>query len=216
MEFKTVSLADRVFETLEKNILNGTYKRGEVISEKRLTEELGVSRTPIREALNRLMEEDLIEDSPNGTVVCGMTPADVADSYEVKRRMEVLAARRAAKNITEDELRYMKELVEQAEFYAQKNDADKVRDMDTQFHDALYDASRSRVLRRILRPLHHKIMRYRKASLEQHESRLKESVEEHIQILGALETHDEDKVETLMMVHIQHAQNSISNIEEEK
>ena len=88
--------------------------------------------------------------------------------------------------------------------------------MDTQFHDALYDASRSRVLRRILRPLHHKIMRYRKASLEQHESRLKESVEEHIQILGALETHDEDKVETLMMVHIQHAQNSISNIEEEK
>ena len=113
MEFKTVSLADRVFETLEKNILNGTYKRGEVISEKRLTEELGVSRTPIREALNRLMEEDLIEDSPNGTVVCGMTPADVADAYEVKRRMEVLAARRAAKNITEDELRYMKELVEQ-------------------------------------------------------------------------------------------------------
>ena len=55
MEYKTISLADRVFDQLEHNILNGTYARGEIISEKRLTAELGVSRTPIREALNRLM-----------------------------------------------------------------------------------------------------------------------------------------------------------------
>lgn len=209
MEYKTISLADRVFEQLEHNILNGTYKRGEIISEKRLTEELGVSRTPIREALNRLMAEDLIEESTNGTVVLGMTFADVSDIYEVKRRVEVLATRRAAERITDKQLAEMKEIIDQQEFYAQKNDTDKVRDLDTEFHDLLYDSSNSRVLKRILQPLHHKLMRYRKASLEQTEKRLMESITEHVQILGALEDHDGDKVETLMQMHIEHAYKGI-------
>jgi DNA-binding GntR family transcriptional regulator len=205
MEYKTISLADRVFDQLEHNILNGTYARGEIISEKRLTAELGVSRTPIREALNRLMAEDLIEESTNGTVVLGMTFDDVSDIYEVKRRVEVLATRRAAEHITDEQLADMKEIIEKQEFYAQKNDTDKVRDLDTEFHDLLYVASKSRVLKRILQPLHHKLMRYRKASLEQTEKRLVESIAEHHQIMDALADHDGDKVETLMQMHIEHA-----------
>ena len=73
MEYKTVSLADRVFNTIEKSILIGEYKQGEIITEKQLSQELGVSRTPIREALSRLAEEDLIETMPQGNIVRGIT-----------------------------------------------------------------------------------------------------------------------------------------------
>lgn len=202
--YKNVSLANQVFNQLERSILNGTYKPGEVISEKRLSQELGVSRTPIREAIARLSEEDLIKDSPSGNVVVGITPKDVSDAYEVKRRVEILATRWAAKNISEDQLDQLKEIVEKQEFYAQKNETEKLRDLDTDFHDLIYEASGSAVLKRILTPLHHKMYRYRKASLELHD-RMDDSVGEHRQIYEAIAQRDEDRVEDLMMIHIDKA-----------
>ena len=81
IEYKSVSLSNQVFEKIEYDILSGKYKIGEIISEKRLSSELGVSRTPIREALGRLSEEGLVGDSPSGTVVLGITDEDVDDFY---------------------------------------------------------------------------------------------------------------------------------------
>jgi DNA-binding GntR family transcriptional regulator len=204
IEYKSVSLANQVFETLEKSILDGTYAIGEIISEKRLSEELGVSRTPIREALSRLAEEDLIKDSPTGTIVLGITDKDVDDAFEVKRRIEVLATRWAANIIDEEHLNQLKEILDQQEFYAQKDDTEKVRDLDTEFHDVIYDACGSPVLRGILSPLHHKMLKYRKASLDK-EHRIIDSVEEHKAIYEAIASGQSDKVETLMLVHIDHA-----------
>ena len=77
IDYKSVSLANQVYERIENNILNGVYEQGEIISEVRLSEELGVSRTPIREALARLQSDRLIGDSPAGTVVLGITEKDV-------------------------------------------------------------------------------------------------------------------------------------------
>ena len=134
IEYKSVSLANQVYEQLEYSILNGTYAIGEVISEKRLAEELGVSRTPIREALSRLAEEDLVADSPAGTVVLGITDKDVDDAFEVKRRIEIMATRWAAKSMNQEQLKAMKDIIDQQEFYAQKDDDEKVRDLDTEFH----------------------------------------------------------------------------------
>lgn len=133
IEYKSVSLANQVYDTLEYNILSGKYAYGEIISETRLSEELGVSRTPIREAMSRLAHEKLIKDSPNGTVVVGVTENDVRDLFEVKRRIEVIATRRAAENISEEGLQQLKENIDQQEFFAQKDDAVKVRDLDTEF-----------------------------------------------------------------------------------
>lgn len=204
IEYKSVSLANQVFETLEHSILNGTYAIGEVISEKRLSEELGVSRTPIREALGRLMEEDLVADSPAGTVVLGITDKDVDDAFEVKRRIEIMATRWAARAMTQEQLKAMKNIIDQQEFFAQKNDDEKVRDLDTEFHDLIYDACGSPVVRGILSPLHHKMHKFRRASLA-HEHRIKESVKEHEAIYEAIVSGDTDKVEMLMLTHIDHA-----------
>ena len=73
LDHRTVSLADQVFERLEADILSGKYQRGEILTELKLSEIMGVSRTPVREALRRLEQEHLIEDTNKGSVVLGIT-----------------------------------------------------------------------------------------------------------------------------------------------
>ena len=211
IEYKSISLADQVYEKLETSILNGTYQKGEYLSENRLVNELGVSRTPIREALNRLEYEKLIKVTPNGNMVVGISIKDVSDLFEIKRRIELLATRWAASNIGDEGLAQLKAIVDQQEYFAQKGDAIKVRDLDTEFHDLIYTWCGSPMMEGILSPIHHKLMKYRKASLEI-EDRIMDSVQEHKAIYEALANHDRDKVDALMMVHIEHAFNCILQV----
>lgn len=213
IEYKNVSLANQVYERLEYNILSGAYASGEIISETRLSEELGVSRTPIREALAKLEHERLIKDTPQGTAVIGVTENDVRDLFEVKRRIEVIATRRAADAMTEDGLKALKDNIDQQEFFAKKGDAVKVRDLDTEFHDIIYRECGSVTFETILSPIHHKMMKYRRISLEK-SHRIMASVEEHRAIYEALSAKDGDKLETIMLVHIDHAYNSIMEVSE--
>lgn len=201
--YRTVSLAEQVYDRIEHDILTGKYAQGEVISEKRLSEELGVSRTPIREAMSRLAHEKLIKDSTNGTIVVGVTENDVRDLMAVKTRIETLAVRRAAEYITDEEIKELKDNVEQQEFFAQKKDAEKVRDLDTQFHDVIYQASRSITFETILIPIHHKMLKFRKFSLEK-ENRIYDSVAEHRALYEAIADRDADRAETLVSIHIDH------------
>lgn len=211
IEYKNVSLADKVYETLEFNILSGKYPIGEIISEKKLSEALGVSRTPIREAMTRLYHENLIKETKNGTVVVGVTVKDVKDLFEVKRKIETIVIRRAIENITDEELCRLKDNLDQQEFYAQKNEPVKVRDLDTEFHDIIYKASRSTVFDSILSPIHHKMMKYRRISLEK-AHRIIDSVGEHSDIYNAIAEKNCDKAEELMLVHIDHAYQNIMEV----
>ena len=214
IEYKTISLANQVYDRLEYNILSGAYAPGEIISETRLSEELGVSRTPIREAMAKLAHEKLIKDSPQGTVVVGVTENDVKDLFEVKRRIEIIATRRAAENISEEGLAALKENVEQQEFFAQKGDVIKVRDLDTEFHDILYRECGSVTFETILSPIHHKMMKFRRLSLEK-SHRIVASVAEHKSLYKAIADKDGDKIETIMLLHIDHAYNNIMEVNEQ-
>ncbi len=211
LEYKSVSLANQVFEQLEVSILNGTYQKGEILSEQRLAGELGVSRTPIREAISRLTFEHLIKDTPQGNMVVGISERDVSDMFEVKRRIEVLATRWTALNISEKGLSELKDIVDQQEFFAQKNDAIKVRDLDTEFHDVIYKESGSAVMENILSPIHHKLMKFRRASLEI-EHRIMDSVAEHREIYEAIKAGDEDALDVLVLSHIEHAYQNIREV----
>ncbi len=214
IEYKNVSLADRVYDQLEYNILSGAYAQGEIISETRLSEELGVSRTPIREAMSRLSHEKLIKESTMGTVVVGVTEKDVKDLFEVKRRIEVMATRRAAEHFSEEGLKALKDNVDQQEFYAQKGDAVKVRDLDTEFHDIIYRECGSITFETILTPIHHKMMKFRRLSLEK-SHRIMASVAEHRALYNAIAEKDGDKVDTIVLMHIDHAYNSIMEVNEQ-
>lgn len=96
-DFRTVTLADQVFERLESDIIQGVYPRGEVLTELKLVEQLNVSRTPIREALRRLEQEHLIADTGKGSVVLGITAEDLVDIMDIRCRIEGLASYYAAK-----------------------------------------------------------------------------------------------------------------------
>lgn len=211
LEYKSVSLANQVFEQLEVSILNGTYQKGEILSEQRLAGELGVSRTPIREAISRLTFERLIKDTPQGNMVVGISERDVSDMFEVKRRIEVLVTRWTALNISEKGLGELKDIVDQQEFFAQKNDAIKVRDLDTEFHDVIYKESGSAVMENILSSIHHKLMKFRRASLEI-EHRIMDSVAEHREIYEAIKAGDEDALDVLVLSHIEHAYQNIREV----
>ena len=156
----------------------------------------------------KLESDLLIGDSPVGTIVLGITENDVKDMFIVKRKLEVIATTMTAKNISEAGIAKLKDILEQQEFYASKDNADKVRDLDTEFHDIIYAECGSPIFRAILSPIHHKLMKYRQASLC-HEGRILHSVEEHRDIFEAIRERDAAKVEGLMLTHVEHAYESI-------
>ena len=204
MEHRTLSLAEQVFERLEKDILGGTYPRGEFLTELKLVNDLGVSRTPIREALRRLEQEHLIEMSSKGIFVVGVTDKDLEDIYAVRLRIEGMASREVATYITDEELRELRETLELQEFYVTKKNADNIRGMDSKFHKLLYRFSRSSVLYDTLMPLHNKTQKYRQKSVE-NESRASQSAKEHRAIYEAIAARDADLAEQLTIKHIENA-----------
>lgn len=208
IEHKTVSLAEQVFEHLENNILSGVYSRGEYLTELKLVADLGVSRTPIREALHRLETEHIIETTSKGILVLGVTEKDIEDIYEIRLKIEGLAARKAAENITDDQLKEMKETVELQEFYVEKKDAEQIRKMDSKFHYQLYLYSGSNVYLDTLEPHHKKLQKYRKASVENSE-RAKLSVLEHKAIYDAIASRDGKAAEEAAFYHVGQAKNHI-------
>ena len=205
---KTVSLADQVFEHIERDILSGKYERGEIITESKLSAELGVSRTPIREALRRLEQEHLIEESGKGSVVIGISEKDLEDIFLIRKQLECLAASMAAKNHTDEQLAELKETLELQEFYVTKADTEHVKYMDNKFHRILYKLTGSTVFYDTLVPLHRKIQKYRRASL-QSKSRATESVLEHRKIYEAIARGDEELAYKTVLEHIENAYNHI-------
>ncbi len=208
LEHKTVSLADQVFEHLETNILSGKYARGEVLTESKLSAELGVSRTPIREALRRLEQEHLIEESGKGSVVIGITEKDLEDIYVIRAQLEGLVAAMAAENRTEEQLVALKEVLELQEFYLEKKDADRIKQMDNKFHNRVYELSGSMVFYDTLLPLHKKAQKYRKASVESN-SRADASVKEHRKVYEAIVKGDAELAAEAAKQHVLNAYNHI-------
>lgn len=207
-EFKTVSLADQVFEKLETDIITGVYARGEVLTELKLVEQLGVSRTPIREALRRLEHERLIQDTGKGSVVLGITLEDLEDIMNIRMRIEPLAAYYAAKNITAEGVEMMRQISELQDFYFSKEDTERLRMMDDRFHDAIFKLCGRTVLKDTLRPLHRKTQRYRKSSIASRE-RQECSVREHKAILEAICSGNAELAEKMSGEHIRQAKESM-------
>ena len=206
-----LSLEEKVYKLLEDEILSGRLKSGEVMREQALSAKLNVSRTPIRSALHRLAEEGLIKISANrGATVVGVTSEDVTDIYLIRERLEGLASRLAAERMTDAEKAELKDSVELAEFYISRNDAEHLREQDTEFHRIIYNASGNRLLCKVLSDLHKNIKAYRKTSL-QVKGRVEKSVAEHREILEAILAKDSEEADRLTSLHIQ---NSMKNITE--
>jgi len=215
MEHRNISIADQVFEQLEREILAGKYARGELLSEQRLSAELGVSRTPVREAIRRLEQENILEDIGRGVVVVGITREDMMDMYEIRLQLEGLAARRAAVNITDEQLREMRDALDLQHFYCERersDSSDQIKNLDSRFHELLYEAIGSKAYSDVLFRLHKKITKYRMASVSRH-SRAVESIREHEAIYEALCAHDPERAEKAALCHTRNACSRMSEME---
>ena len=122
----------------------------------------------------------------------------------IRERIEGLAAAECAKNITEDQLRELTEMVDLQEFYATKADSEKVKSIDSNFHEAIYKFSGIAVYYDTLVPLHKKIQKFRKTAVEQ-KSRASQSAIEHREVLAAIQSRDPERAEQAMNEHVKHA-----------
>lgn len=204
-EYQEYSLRGRVFQSIRENILNGVYKENEELRENTIAKELGVSRTPVREALRQLELEGLVKIVPNkGACVTGITEKDVKDIYATRSMLEGLCARWATEHITDEQIAEMEEVILLSEFHlnrASKEQPQQVTELDGKFHEVLYRASNSRMLRHVLSDFHKYVRLARKASVTNH-MRAEQSIEEHKAILDAIKNKDADRAEALANEHM--------------
>lgn len=215
MEHRSISIADQIFEKLERDILSGKYARGELLSEQRLSAELGVSRTPVREAIRRLEQEKLMEDAPRGMIVVGISREDMMDMYEIRLQLEGPMARRAALNISDEQLKQMRDTLDLQYYYCERqhsDSSDQIKNLDSRFHELLYSAGGSRAFYDVLSRLHKRITKFRMASISR-QSRALESIREHEAILEALAAHDPDRAEEAALLHTRNACESMAKME---
>lgn len=210
------SLTTKVFKILEKAILKGEFLPGEALTEQSLSNQLGVSRTPVREALRQLELAGLVKTVPNkGAEVVGISEKDVDDIYTIRVHIEGLAARWAAENISEEDIKKLKDTLELQEFYVSKGDTDRVKSLDSSFHEAVYKASESNPLRQILSQLHNYIQSSRGLSIDS-EGRAVAAVAEHRKIFEAIESGNGDLAEKEAQIHIINAKQSLLRVKNRK
>lgn len=199
------SLRGRVFHKIRDDILNGKYKEGEELKEVTIGEELGVSRTPVREALRQLELEGLVQIIPNrGAFVTGIQAKDVEDIYMIRSKLEGLCARWACAHITREQMDQMEENVYLAEFHAKKGNLTQMAELDNQFHRILYASCDSKMLEHLLIDYHQYVYRIRKKTLSTIE-RATASNEEHRAIMTAIKENKPDLAEQLADQHMKNA-----------
>jgi len=206
------SLRGRVFNKLREDILSGVFHENDELKENTIGLELGVSRTPVREALRQLELEGLVTIVPNkGAYVTGITSKDMHDIYMIRSYLEGLCAKWACEHITDAQIEALDEILYLSDFHARRSHHDQLVDLDNKFHDMIYKASGSKILDHVLSDFHHYVERVRKITLSM-PGRAAKSSEEHAAILDAIRKRDGDLAEALAHEHIM---NTIKNISEQ-
>ncbi len=196
------SLTDEIADIIRDRILKGEYKIGEKIKETQIASELKVSRTPIREAFKQLENEGLIDYIPNrGCFAKGFTKQDIEDIYAVRKALEILCVEWAVSRITEEQIQNLQDQCDLMEFYTVRQDEKKVLEINTGFHDIIYNATGSRFMAQVLRSYNEYIDQTRKA-LYYEPDYLDEILEEHRSILTAIKNRDVEEGKAAMSRHL--------------
>lgn len=210
-------LRDVVFNTLRQAILKGELKPGERLMEIALAERLGVSRTPIREAMRKLELEGLVVMIPRrGAQVASITEKDLNDVLEVRIALEDMAIEKACARITDEELERLKIAAETFEKTIAEGNLVHLAEADSAFHEVIYQAADNGCLLQVLNNLREQIYRYRVEYLKDEEMR-KQLVSEHAKLLEALQARDERVAKELSYSHIENQRRGIiKSIQTEK
>lgn len=197
-------LREIVLEALREAIVNGILTPGERLMEIQLAEEMGVSRTPVREAIRKLELEGFVVMIPRkGAYVAGVSFKDVKDVFEIRAALEGLAAGLAAEKVTQEEIEQMERALH---YEREPASLEEMVQSDTDFHALLYKASRNERLIQILANLREQIQRFRTTSLAV-PGRGKNAIQEHRAMVDAIARHDVEDAQSLATAHIENAAN---------
>ena len=204
MSHDNYSLSARVYNHIRDGILAGKFAKGEELKEKAIGDELGVSRTPVREALRQLELEGLVTIIPNkGAFVEGVSVDDIRDIYEIRAW--------AATRISDEHMALMEENIYLTEFHEEKGNAKQLLELDNRFHELLYEASGSKELMRVLKEYHEYVGRVRKVTLGE-TKRAKNSTLEHKQICEAIKNHDASLAQKCAQEHINNSKKNMEKL----
>ena len=191
-------LREVVFNTLRQAILKGELKPGERLMEIALAEKLGVSRTPIREAMRKLELEGLVVMIPRrGAQVANITEKDLNDVREVRITLE-----KACANMTDADIRKLEQAAEVFQTSTAEGDLVKMAEADVNFHEVIYEAADNKRLMQVLNNLREQIYRYRVEYLKEDESRNR-LVKEHEKITRAIKERDVKAAQELSFEHLE-------------
>jgi DNA-binding GntR family transcriptional regulator len=203
------SLGQSVFENLKKAIVKGDLTPDSRVVESRVADALGISRTPVREAIHKLEREGLVRQGPKGGFfVAGLTPEDMEETFGIRSVLESYAAKLAAIRHLEGELRPLEEKLEAYQESLDRGDLDALPKINTEFHDLLYGLSRSQKLIKMINDLRDHIYRFRLVILKIEEM-AKLSNEDHRLMLKAIRGRDVEGVERLVREHILRGQDIV-------
>ena len=205
-------LRDVVFQTLRTAILKGDLKPGERLMELQLASKLGVSRTPIREAIRMLEQEGLARTSPRkGAEVAGMTEKDMEDVLQIRCVLEELAARLSCQNITDEEMRKLKIAMVAFEEKTREGNVVELAKADVTFHDIIYRAADNPKLLVLLNNLREQMYRYRTEYMK--DDRIHPVlIREHKEMVKALESRDQELVAREVRQHLRNQEEVMKKI----
>ena len=202
-------LRDVVSEALRQAIREGVLQPGERLMEIQLADELGVSRTPIREAIRKLELEGFVVMVPRrGTYVADISLKDVVQVFEIRSALEELAAGLAAERITPDELEELERILVEINDYIARDDFDKIVDADIRFHGILYKASLNNRLVDILRNLREQMLRFRSISMH-YPGRLAATWEEHRQLVECIANRNSTQARKIAKKHMENSERTL-------
>ena len=202
-------LRDVVFNTLRQAILRGELKPGERLMEIQLANKLGVSRTPIREAIRKLELEGLVLMIPRkGAEVAEITIKDLEDVLEVRAALEELAVCDACENITEEQILALKEAADNFQAALESDDLVKCAETDMAFHEIIYQASDNKRLNQVLNNLREQMYRYRVEYLKEEQTR-NLLVSEHEELVKAIREGDVQKAQDISFHHLENQRMAI-------
>ncbi|TZE80976.1 GntR family transcriptional regulator [Calorimonas adulescens] len=211
------SISDKVFNLLKNAILSGELKPGERLVERKLSEKLGISRTPVREAIQKLKSQGLAVQLPRkGAVVSMVTPREVIDVFNIREVLEGLAARLAAENANKRQINQLNRILNEMEKCVALNNEEELEDLHIKFHETIYKIAGNEKLYQMLINLQEYIRTYTRVGYSFH-GRIEEATMEHSQIVREIESHNASRAEYYAKRHIENSRDAyISKLEEEK
>lgn len=204
-----ISLRESVLQTLRQGILCGEIKPGERLMEIQLSEVMGVSRTPVREAIHKLEEEGLVIVERNkGATVAPITERDLIDVLEVREVLDELSVRLACANMTEQELAKLDENLEAFLRVMQTKNPEQITANDVEFHDIIYNSTGNKRLSQMMHHIQQDMYRYRLEYIRVDDD-YNSIYEEHRKITEAIKMHDAEQAEAAIRLHLEKQKQTI-------